>query len=58
LYVGAGITKKANQGSNPGSEAEEKNEKSGNDQFEKKKAQTNDEPKQFRPGKNVCDHNE
>jgi len=52
------MSNQANQGSDPGSQTKEKNDKPGHNQFQEKKAQSQHEPEQFRFGRNDCDHNE
>jgi hypothetical protein len=51
------MSDKTNKSSDPGAEPKEEYDESGHYQFKKKQAQTQNEPENFRSGKNVCDHN-
>jgi len=57
LKVSSGMSDKTNKSSDPGAEPKKKYDESGHYQFKKKQAQTQNEPENFRSGKNVCDHN-
>ena len=52
------MSDKANKGCDPGAKSKEKDNESGHDQLENKQTQSENEPEDFRSGKNICDHNE